>query len=177
MGKKKTCLLFFFAENLKSKKFLSKANDNKTVFYTAKEKQTLRSHQIYRHVLGEDVKKSTLIFEEKDDTFSCFVRKTITHRYIMIGTHHTDKTEYRVLSADNPSGEFQTFLPREEKHEYTLHDGGDVFFVISNENAKNFQILTAPKEFPTDKKKWKEYIPHREDVLVEGATILKVMKF
>jgi oligopeptidase B len=45
------------------------ANDNKTVFYTRQDPKTLRSYQIYRHVLGTDPSKDDLIFEEKDETF------------------------------------------------------------------------------------------------------------
>jgi oligopeptidase B len=38
------------------------ANDNKTVFYTKRDPQTLRDCYIYRHVLGTDSKSDVLGF-------------------------------------------------------------------------------------------------------------------
>ena len=51
------------------------ANDNKTLFYTKKDPVTLRSSQIYRHVLGTDESEDVLVFEEKDETFGSFCFK------------------------------------------------------------------------------------------------------
>ena len=53
------------------------ANDNKTLFYTKKDPVTLRSFQIYKHVLGTDVSEDVLVFEEKDETYvssHCFFK-------------------------------------------------------------------------------------------------------
>ena len=52
------------------------ANDSKTLFYTKKDEQTLRSNQIYRHVKGTDTSKDKLIFTEEDETFGTYVYKT-----------------------------------------------------------------------------------------------------
>ncbi len=50
------------------------AADNNTLFYSNQDKQTLRSHQICRFDLASGTDQ--VIFEEKDDTFSCYVWKT-----------------------------------------------------------------------------------------------------
>jgi hypothetical protein len=52
------------------------ANDNKTLFYTKQHPGTLRSHQIYRRTLGTDPAKDELVYEEKDEEYSCFITKT-----------------------------------------------------------------------------------------------------
>jgi len=52
------------------------ANDNKTLFYSKQDPSTLRSYQIYRHVLGTESSEDQLVYEETDDTFSIFVFKT-----------------------------------------------------------------------------------------------------
>ncbi|MEK6255339.1 MAG: hypothetical protein N2B05_11640, partial [Gemmatimonadales bacterium] len=49
------------------------AADDRTLFYTRQDPETLRSYQIWRHELGTDTSKDVLVFEEKDDTFSCYV--------------------------------------------------------------------------------------------------------
>ena len=38
------------------------ANDNKTLFYTKKDPQTLRSNQVFRHQLGDDPSNDVLVF-------------------------------------------------------------------------------------------------------------------
>ena len=65
------------------------ANDNKTFFYTKQDPVTLRSYQIYKHILGTDESKDVLVYEEKDDTFGCYIAKTKSKKYIIIGSYHT----------------------------------------------------------------------------------------
>lgn len=45
------------------------ATDSKTLFYTKKDNETLRSNKIYRHVLGTSISDDVEIFNETDDTF------------------------------------------------------------------------------------------------------------
>ncbi|MEO6347555.1 MAG: oligopeptidase B, partial [Aquaticitalea sp.] len=42
------------------------ANDNKTVFYSAKDEHTLRQDKIYKHTLGTEQSNDALVFNEKD---------------------------------------------------------------------------------------------------------------
>src|SRR5690606_9684990 len=69
------------------------ANDNKTLFYTRKDPQTLRSDKIYRHKLGSNPSEDTMIFHEKDDTYRTFVYKTKSDRYLVIGSVSTLTSE------------------------------------------------------------------------------------
>jgi oligopeptidase B len=148
------------------------ANDNRTIFYARKEEGTLRSHRVYRHVLGTDPTGDELVFDETDSTFSCFVFKTKSKRFIFIGSHQTLRTEYRFLEADDPSGEFRVFLPREGKHEYDVDHFGDHFYVRSNEGAENFRLLRTPVD-ATGKESWEELIAHREDVLLASFDVFR----
>ena len=52
------------------------ANDNKTFFYTKQDPITLRSYQIYKHTLGTPQSEDVLVYEENNDTFSCYVSKS-----------------------------------------------------------------------------------------------------
>ena len=42
-------------------------NDNKTLFYTRKDEQTLRANQIFRHSLGKNPQTDQLIYTEEDE--------------------------------------------------------------------------------------------------------------
>ena len=57
-------------------------NDNRTLFYARQDPETLRSYQIYRHVLGQDPAQDELVFEESDETFSAFVTKSKSKRFL-----------------------------------------------------------------------------------------------
>ncbi len=146
------------------------SNDNKTIFYTKKDPTTLRDNQVWRHELGTPQSSDVLVFEEKDEEFSCFVYKTKSKKYMVIGSNQTLSTEYRVLEANNPQGEFKIIQPRERNHEYGIDHYGDKFYIVTNWNAKNFRLMETSVE-ATSKESWKEIIAHRDNVLLEGITI------
>jgi oligopeptidase B len=146
------------------------ANDNKTLFYSKQDPNTLRPYQIYRHVVGTDMEKDELVYEEPDETYYTFVAKTKSKKYVFIVSGHTLRTEYRYLDADKPTESFRVFLPREGKHEYQLDHYGDDFYIRTNLDAKNFRLMKTPV-LKTAKENWTEVIPHRTDVLLEGFEI------
>ncbi len=144
------------------------ANDSRTIVYVRQDPETLRFHQVYTHTLGGDA--DDLIYEEEDETFSVFVDKSLSDRFIYLTIFSTLSTEVRYVPADDPRGEQSVFLPRETEHEYFVTDGKDRFFVMSNDGATNFQLLEAPLD-DTSKSAWKVVVPHRNDVLLEGVDV------
>ena len=148
------------------------ANDNKTIFYTKKDEVTLRSSQIYRHTLGTDASEDVLVYEEKDDTFSCYVFKTKSRKYLMIGSYQTLSTEYQFLDASNPEGRRQVIHPRETNLEYSISHFEDKFYIKTNWEAKNFRLMQTSIN-STSKSNWQEVIPHRKDVLLSSINIFK----
>jgi oligopeptidase B len=149
------------------------ANDNKTVFYAKKDPKTLRSDEIYKHVLGTDVSADELIFEEKDEAFWAFAYKSKSKRFIIIGSYSTLSTEYRYLDANDPNGEFKIIHPREKDLEYSVAHYGEDFYILTNkDNALNFKLMKTPIG-KTSKDNWEEVISHREDTLLEDISIFK----
>ena len=86
------------------------AADNKTVFYTRKDPETLRSFKIFKHKLGGPENGDETIFEETDTEFDCYAYKTKSKKYIIINSSHTLSQEYRFLEADNPDGEVRILV-------------------------------------------------------------------
>ncbi len=148
------------------------ANDNKTIFYTKQDPETLRSDRIYRHVLGTDPTRDALVYEEADEEFSCFISRTKSRKYLIIGTSQTLSTEYRYLEAANPTGEFKVILPREPNHEYSVEHLADKFYIRTNWEAPNFRLMETALA-NTDKKKWREVIPHRTDVFLRDYDLFQ----
>jgi oligopeptidase B len=149
------------------------ASDNKTLFYTRKDAQTLRSDKVYRHTLGTDIAKDALVFHEKDDTFYTFVYKEKSKKYLVIGSTSTLTSEYQILESNNPNGNFRLFQKRVRGLEYSISHYGDSFYVVTNKDkATNFKLMKTP-ESKTSMENWSELIPHRKDVLLEGIEIFK----
>ena len=144
------------------------ANDGKTIIYVRQDPDTLRSHQVFTHELGSDTDE--LIYDETDETFSVDAYKSLSGKFIYVHSGSTLATEVRFMPADKPGTDLQVFLPREAEHEYFLSDGADRFFVLSNENASNFQLLEAPLD-DRSKNAWQVVIPYRDDVLLEDFEV------
>ncbi|HEU4497410.1 MAG TPA: S9 family peptidase [Flavobacterium sp.] len=149
------------------------ANDNKTLFYTKQDKQTLRSDKVYKHKLGMGDKDDVLVYDEKDDTFNVSVSKEKSRKYIVISSSSTLTTEFRTLPADRPDSEFKVFQPRVRGMEYSIAHYGDSFYILTNkDNATNFKLMKTP-ENATSQENWKDLVPHRDDVLLEDIEIFK----
>jgi len=149
------------------------ANDNKTLFYTRKNEQTLRSDKIYKHQLGNDPSVDELVYHEKDATFNTFVYKTKSKKFLVIGSYSTLSNEFQILDANTPNGEFIIFNMREKDLEYEIsHYDGNFYIITNKDGATNFKLMKTPED-RTGKSNWIDLIPHREDVLLEGIEIFK----
>ena len=149
------------------------ANDNKTFFYTLKDKETLRSYKICRHTIGTSSTEDVDVYEEKDDTFDVFVYKTKSRKYICIGSSSTLTSEYRFINANEPETEFKIFQERIRGLEYGMAHYDGHFYVLTNaDNATNFKLMKT-KEDATEKEHWKTLVEHRKDTLLEDIDIFK----
>jgi oligopeptidase B len=144
------------------------AADNKTLFYVTEDAVTKRSDKFFRHVVGSD--KNDLIYEEKDELFDIANWRTRDTAVIFLEAASKTSTEVRYLWADKPNSELKIVLPREAEHEYDVDHRGDLFYIRTNKNAKNFRIVTAPVADPSEKS-WKEFVPHRPAVKIEGIAM------
>lgn len=149
------------------------ANDNKTLFYTKKDEQTLRSNRIYKHILGTDPAEDQLVYEEKDETFNTYIYKSKSRQFLIIGSNSTLTSEYRILDANDPEGEFRIFQPRQRGLEYGISHFEDHFYVLTNkDSATNFKLMKTPVD-KTGMENWEEVIPHRKDHLLEDIDIFR----
>jgi oligopeptidase B len=141
------------------------ANDNKTLFFTQMEADTLRDYKIFRYEMGST--DTVEVYHEADDTFGVHVSKSKSKKYIMIESYSTLTTETQTLLADDPIGEFKVFAVRERDLEYSVEHHEDKFVIATNYKAKNFRLMECDLEH-TSKENWKDLVAHREDVLLEG---------
>ena len=142
------------------------AADQCSVFYSKQDPETLRSYQIYKHILGTPPAQDLLIYEELDEEFSCVVHKTKSEKYILIHSESTISSEVRFVPADQPTAPLQILQARIPHLEYAADHFGEYFYIRTNDQAQNFKLVKAPITSPS-RENWIEVIPHRPEVLLE----------
>ena len=146
------------------------AADNKTIFFTTEDAVTKRSDLLFRYALGSN--KPEELYNEKNELYRIHLTRTRDKKFVLLDIGATDSTEVRYLPADQPNGPFRTFLAREKDHKYDVDHREGLFYVRTNRNAKNYRVVTAPESDPRPEN-WKEFLPHRKDVLIENLALFK----
>jgi oligopeptidase B len=137
-------------------------SDHRTLLYTVKD-AAKRPYQLCQHRLGES--QDELLHEEGDERFTVDIGRTRSGAYLLLecGSHTQSEVWFR---AAGTAGAFQVIAEREPEHEYHVDHHGDRFYILSNREARNFRLVTAPVSSPGPVN-WKEEIPHRAEVMLE----------
>lgn len=134
--------------------------DGSHVFYTTVD-EAWRPNCIWRHRIGS-AEDDVLVYEEADERFFAGVGSTHSDKYLVIGVSSKVTSEVRVLESTDPEGEFHVVLPRSGGVEYSLEHaiiaGEDVFVILHNDGAPNFELVSVPVDDPT-----------RRTVLIPGS--------
>ena len=142
------------------------AADQQSIFYSKQDPETLRSYQIFKHILGTPTTQDLLIYEELDEEFSCMVHKTKSEKFILIHSESTISSEVRFIQADQPTASPQMLQPRIAHLEYAADHYGDYFYIRTNDQAQNFKLVKAPIANPS-RENWIDVVPDRPEVLLE----------
>jgi oligopeptidase B len=151
---------------------LAWANDNKTLFYTANNPETLLSEKIKNHRLNTKETDDEVVYEEGDKSNYIGVEKSKNNRFILIQSSGTLSSETLFIDASKPDSEFQVFQPRMKEVLYEVIPLDDKFLILTNWNAKNFRLMETSL-LKTSNQHWEEVIPHRTDVLISGIEEFK----
>jgi oligopeptidase B len=138
--------------------------DASTVFYITVN-ESWRPYRVWRHVIGTPAADDVVVFEENDEKFNVGVGLTRSERYLVIASSSSLTSEYWLLDAANPTGEFTVVTPRRPGVEYdiehqVLPDGTDRLLILHNDGAVNFELAQAPVAEPSN---WTPLIPGRDD--------------
>ncbi|MFC3269779.1 S9 family peptidase [Vulcaniibacterium thermophilum] len=148
------------------------ADDNRTLFYVENDPETLLTKRVKKHVLGTPAAQDVLVYEEHDDSFYMGISRTRDEKFICIGVSSTVSDELRCAPAADPAT-FTVLAPRERDVEYDAdHYGGRWVIRTNAGGARNFKIMTAPTG-ATSRAQWQEWIPHREDVFIDGFELFR----
>lgn len=139
-------------------------NDCRTVFYTQVD-AAHRPFKLFRHQLNTAIETDTLVYHEPDDSYYLNVGKTRSKAYLIMSLSSKITSEIRYLAADKPTDEFQVIRPRTVGVEYEVEHHNDVFYIVTNDDAINFKLMSAPVVSP-GVEHWQTVIPHRPDVMI-----------
>jgi len=142
------------------------AADNKTLLYTVEDEEQKRQYQLWRHELGTAHSADVLVFEEPDERFNLGAGRTRDGKFLIMeaGSHTT--SESRFLAADTPAGEWTLMAEREDEHEYSIDHRKGLWFIRTNDQGRNFRLVTAPVATP-GRAFWTELLAHRTGVMLE----------
>ena len=142
------------------------AADNRTVFYVTDD-AAKRPYRMWRHTVGTDPAGDPILYEEKDERFTLDVSRSRSRAYVFLVAGSHTASEIRFLPAADPSAPLSLVAAREKDREYDVDHPGDLFYIRVNDRGRNFRLVTAPVSNPGPAS-WKEVVPHRDDVMLEG---------
>ncbi len=151
--------------------------DGSHLFYTTVD-DAWRPHRVWRHRLGSDA-DDVLVHEETDERFFTGVGRTQSERYLVIGASSKITSEVLVLEADDPTGDFRVVVPRRDGVEYSLEHavvaGRDLFLVLHNDGAEDFELGALPVDAAPVERPLREaletVVPHRPGTRLEGIDV------
>ena len=144
------------------------SNDSKYIVYAKKDEETLIQNQIYLHELGTEQSEDKLIYKEGDNEFNIWLSESRTKKYIYIYIEKTNASEVWLMDKSNPLKPIELVLKRSENHLYSIEDGGDYFYALSNHNdAKNFKIMRFGGSDFGEINKWEIIVDARNTHYIE----------
>ena len=78
-----------------------------------------------------------------------------------------------LIDANVPLTAPNVFLPLKDGQEYSVAKLDDVYYVLTNIDAKNFKVMKAPLTSTSDVSKWQEVVPHRPGVFIQDMEVMK----
>ncbi|MGP5157126.1 S9 family peptidase [Pseudoalteromonas sp. KG3] len=147
------------------------ANDNKTFYYIKKDLQTLLGYQVYRHTLGTAQAEDELIYEETNTSYYTGIGKSKDQQEIYIFHASTNASGVSVIDANDVKAQPKRLIERAENLEYSIEKLADFYYIVTNLNAVNFQLMKVHKDQAHDKANWQTVIPARDAVKLEGIDL------
>ena len=142
--------------------------DNKSFFYSKLDKYH-RPRQIFKHVIGTSSNQDQLIFEEKDETFTCGIGITSDEKYFIIGTSDHITTEEYFFPTDAKEINLTLFQKRKNDVRYSIDSWQGFFYVHTNEEARDYKVLRCKND---QINKLEVFLPPKEETVIGGLEFL-----
>ena len=125
--------------------------DARYIVYTTVD-DAWRPDTVWLHEIGTPTASDVVLHKEDDERYWVGAGFTRSDRYLVIGVGSSITSEEWILDADDLRGTPRVVWPRKEGVEYdTSHaviDGEDVFYVLHNEGALDFELVRVSASNP-----------------------------
>ena len=148
---------------------LAWAANNATLMLVQEDATTKRSDRLFRLDLGRAPQQ---VYHEAIEQFSISINRTQDKQFFVLRAGSTDTSDVRLLSTATPDGQFQLVLPREKGHRYSVEHRDGQLYILTNKDAKNFRIVSAPLSAPQPKN-WRPLVPHDKDAVIKSLDVFQ----
>ena len=145
------------------------AEDDSALLYVVVD-ENWRPYQVRRHVLGRPVESDTIVYEEQDPAFFVRLSRSASRQYLLIHAAGHTSSEAYVIPAGASDSEPLMVAPRRADHEYRVDHQGDRFVIRTNDRHKNFRLVTAPAEDPSEAR-WESLLEGSEQLYIRGFDV------
>ncbi len=126
--------------------------DGTGILYTTLD-DSWRPDTLWLHRIGTAVDDDVKLFHETDERFWLGAGITRSRRYLVIAVGSSVTSEERLVDLSGPiTAEPQLVWPRSEGVEYSLEhavvDGEDRLFILHNDGALDFELVSVPASAP-----------------------------
>ncbi len=142
--------------------------DSKSFFYSKLDKFH-RPRQIYKHEIGTPVSNDKLIFEEKDETFTCGISLSSDEKFFIISSSDHITTEEYFFPSNTNFIKPVLFLKREKDVRYSIDSWKGYFYVQTNKDARDYKILRCEIN---NINKLEEFIPSKKETIIGSLEFL-----
>ncbi|HUC33074.1 MAG TPA: S9 family peptidase [Ilumatobacteraceae bacterium] len=139
--------------------------DGSTFFYLEPDEQ-MRPATVWRHRLGTPQSDDVVVYREDDERFFVGLELSRSERWIIITSESKVSSEIRVIPAERPDDTPVLFTPRRADVEYSIDDWGDRWVIVTNLDATDFRVMTAPHD---QADQWTELVGHVEGRRITSA--------
>jgi len=130
--------------------------DGTVLFYVTADEQ-MRPSTVWRHRLGTPQADDVQVFDEPDERFYVQVGLSRSGDWIVIDSASKLSSEVLLVPAAQPERAAAVAVPRRDDVEYSLDHWGDRWVVLTNLDATDFRVMTAPLDQPHQ---WTELVAH-----------------
>ncbi|XP_045808819.1 protease 2 [Trifolium pratense] len=143
--------------------YLQWAGDNALVYITMD--SILRPYKAWLHVLGTEQSKDTLLYEEKDDTFSLDLDASESKKYLFVASESKNTRFNFYLDVSKPEEGLKVLTQRVDGIDTTVSHRGDHFFIKRrSDQFFNSEVVACAVNNTSSTT---VLIPHRESVKIQ----------
>lgn len=108
-----------------------------------------RPYQVRAHQIGTPVTQDIVLYEEKSEGFWVSIFATQSKKWLVLCAKDHETSELWLLASDHPLADPVLVAPRKTGHRYDLDHANERFWICTNDNHRNFRLVSSPEATPT----------------------------